>query len=139
MTVLVTTHYIEEVEACDRVCIIDNGKVQALDTPDALKKAHGKQLLRIVPRSEADRRDFLSRYADRVVSDAGEEIVLASDDGFVEAFLSDGGNRIRALSIDVPNLATVFLSLTGEDLRDRAAGARERTYAFGQKGGEHTR
>ena len=139
MTVLVTTHYIEEVEACDRVCIIDNGKIQALDTPDALKKAHGKQLLRIVPRSEADRQDFLSRYADRVVRDAGEEIVLASDDGFVEAFLSDGGNRIRALSIDVPNLETVFLSLTGKDLRDRAAGARERTYAFGKRGGEHTR
>lgn len=139
MTVLVTTHYIEEVEACDRVCIIDNGKVQALDTPDALRRAHGQQILRIVPKSDADRQDFLSRYADRVVRDAGEEIVLASDDGFVESFLSDGGNRIRALTIDVPNLETVFLSLTGKDLRDRATGARERTYAFGQRGGEHTR
>ncbi len=139
MTVLVTTHYIEEVEACDRVCIIDNGKVQALDTPDALKRAHGQQLLRVVPKSDADRQDFLTRYAGRVVKDTGEEIVFASNDGFVEAFLSDGGNRIRALSIDVPNLETVFLSLTGRDLRDQAAGAREQTYAFGQKGGEHTR
>ncbi len=139
MTVLVTTHYIEEVEACDRVCIIDRGKVLALDTPDALKRAHGRQLLRIVPRSDADRRDFLARYPDQVVSDTGAEIVFASNDGFVEAFLSEGGNRIRALAIDAPNLETVFLSLTGRDLRDQAAGARERTYAFGKKGGEHTR
>ena len=38
ITVLVTTHYIEEVEGCDRACIIDNGKVLALDTPDALRR-----------------------------------------------------------------------------------------------------
>ena len=139
MTVLVTTHYIEEVEACDRVCIIDKGKVLALDSPDALKRAHGRQLLRIVPRTDADRRDFLARYQDQVVTDTDGEIVFASNDGFVEAFLSEGGNRIRALAIDVPNLETVFLSLTGRDLRDQAAGARERTYAFGKKGGEHTR
>ena len=139
MTVLVTTHYIEEVEACDRVCIIDKGKVLALDTPDALKRAHGRQLLRIVPRTDADRRDFLARYPDQVVTDTGGEIVFASNDGFVEAFLSEGGNRIRALAIDVPSLETVFLSLTGRELRDQAVGARERTYAFGKKGGEHTR
>ncbi len=139
MTVLVTTHYIEEVEACDRVCIIDYGRVQTMDSPDALKRAHGRQFLRIVPKSDEDRMDFLSRYADRVVRETGEEIVFAATDGFVEAFLSEDGNRIRALSIDQPNLESVFLSLTGRELRDQAAGARERTYAFGQRGGEHTR
>ena len=139
ITVLVTTHYIEEVEACDRVCIIDDGRVQAMDSPDALRRAHGRQLLRIVPKSDTDRRDFLARYADRVSREAGDEIVLVADDGFVEAFLSKDGNRVRALSIDLPNLETVFLSLTGRELRDRAAGAREQTYAFGRRGGEHTR
>lgn len=139
MTVLVTTHYIEEVETCDRVCIIDDGRIQTMDSPDALKKAHGQQFLRVVPKSDEDRLDFLSRYADRLVRETGEEIVLAATDSFVEAFLSEDGNRIRALSIDQPNLETVFLSLTGRELRDQAAGARERTYAFGRKGGEHTR
>ena len=139
ITVLVTTHYIEEVEACDRVCIIDHGKVLAIDAPEALKKAHGQQLLRIVPRDDTTHRDIAARYADRMVRESGAEIVLTSDDAFVESFLSEHGSRIRALSVDVPSLETVFLSLTGRELRDQAVGARERTYAFGKRGGEHTR
>ena len=142
ITVLVTTHYIEEVEGCDRVCIVDQGKVLALDTPEALKRAHGQQILRIVPKGEDDRQEILTRYADRLAGEtgkAGEAILLASDDAFVEALLAEYGTRIRSLTNEVPSLETVFLSLTGRELRDRAAGARERTLAFGKRGGEHTR
>jgi ABC-2 type transport system ATP-binding protein len=142
ITVLVTTHYIEEVEGGDRVCIIDHGKVVALDTPEALKRQHGQQLLRIVPKSDGDRQEILARYADRVAGEAGkssETILLTSDDAFVEAVLAEYGRRIRSLAIEVPSLETVFLSLTGRELRDQAAGARERTLAFGKRGGEHTR
>jgi len=139
ITVLVTTHYIEEVEGCDRVCVVDHGKVLALDTPEALKRDHGQQLLRIVPKGDGDRREILTRYADRLAGEAGEAILLTSDDAFAEAFLAGYGTRIRSLAIEVPSLETVFLSLTGRELRDQAAGARERTLAFGKRGGEHTR
>ena len=139
LTVVVTTHYIEEVESCDRVCVIDNGKVLAIDTPNALRRAHGQQLLRVVPRSDADRTEILARCADRLVRQAGPEIVLRSDDAFVETFLAEFGTRIRALSNELPSLESVFLSLTGRELRDQAAGPRERTAAFGRRGGEHTR
>ena len=139
LTVVVTTHYIEEVESCDRVCIIDNGKVLAIDTPDALRRAHGQQLLRVTPRADSDRAEILERFADRVVRQSGTEIVLKSDDAFVETFLGEFGTRIRALSNELPSLESVFLSLTGRELRDQGAGARERTAAFGLKGGEHTR
>ena len=53
LTVVVTTHYIEEVEGSDRVCIIDHGKVLAIDTPAALKAARGQSLLRIGTIDEA--------------------------------------------------------------------------------------
>ncbi len=139
ITVLVTTHYIEEVENCDRVCVIDHGKVLALDTPEALKRAYGQQLLRIVPKSDGDRQEILARHAARLVGESGETILLNSDDAFAEAVLAEYGSRIRSLTIEVPSLETVFLSLTGRELRDRAAGARERTLAFGKRGGEHTR
>ncbi len=142
ITVLVTTHYIEEVEGCDRVCVVDQGKILALDTPEALKRDHGQQLLRIVPKGDGDRKEILTRYVDRLAGEpreAGETILLASDDAFAEAFLAEFGGRIRALAIETPSLETVFLSLTGRELRDRAAGARERTLAFGKRGGEHTR
>ncbi|MET3927895.1 ABC transporter ATP-binding protein [Devosia sp. 2618] len=139
LTVVVTTHYIEEVENCDRVCIIDHGKVLAIDTPDTLRNAHGQQLLRVVPATDQDRADILQRYADRVVHRTGPEIALNSDEAFVATFLAEFGTRVVALTKEVPSLETVFLSLTGRELRDRAADVRERTAAFGRRGGEHTR
>lgn len=139
ITVVVTTHYIEEVESCDRVCIIDGGKVLALDTPEALKQAHGQTVLRLTPASPADREAIITRYPDRLTTSQGAELTLRSDEAFVAALLAEFGTRLTALRIEVPSLETVFLSLTGRDLRDRAADAREQTRAFGQRGGEHTR
>ncbi|MCC6303581.1 MAG: ATP-binding cassette domain-containing protein [Rhodobacteraceae bacterium] len=139
ITVLVTTHYIEEVEGCDRVCIVDRGRVLALDAPETLKRTHGGQMLRIVPRGDDDRRAILGRFADRLKGEAGDAILLASDDAFVEAFLADCGRRIRSMTVEIPSLETVFLTLTGRALRDQSAGESERTRAFGRRGGEHTR
>jgi ABC-2 type transport system ATP-binding protein len=139
ITVLVTTHYIEEVEGCDRVCIVDHGKVLALDTPEALKRDHGRQVLRIVPKADDVRQEIMARFADRLAGNAGEAVLLTADDPFVEAMLGEYGSRMRSLAIEVPSLETVFLSLTGRELRDQAAGVRERTLAFGKRGGEHTR
>lgn len=139
ITVLVTTHYIEEVEACDKVCIIDHGKVLADGAPEALKRQYGQQLLRIVPKAQADYDGIAARYAARLTKADKGEIILTSDDAFSESFLAENGARIRALSIEVPSLESVFLTLTGREIRDKAAGAREQTKAFGKMGGEHTR
>lgn len=139
ITVLVTTHYIEEVEGCDRVCIIDGGKVLALDTPETLKRAHGQALVRLTPATDADREAIAARYPDRLTGKPGAELTLVSDEAFVAALLAEFGTRITALKVEVPSLETVFLSLTGRELRDKAAGAREQTLAFGRRGGEHTR
>jgi ABC-2 type transport system ATP-binding protein len=139
LTAIVTTHYIEEVENCDRVCIIDRGRILADDAPSALKIRHGHELLRIVSRDEATRAELLAAYPDIAITQ-GEEIALrGGGDAFMEDFLNRYGTRIRKLSIEEPSLESVFLSLTGRELRDQAAGARERTYEFGKRGGEHTR
>jgi ABC-2 type transport system ATP-binding protein len=138
LTIIVTTHAIDEAEACDRVCIIDRGAVVALDTPAALKAAHGQQHLRVAPRSEADAAAILAEHA--TARQDGNEILLhSSGDAFAEAFLARHGGRIRRLAVEDPSLETVFLTLTGHALRDHAAGARERTQAFARQGGEHTR
>jgi len=138
ITVLVTTHYIEEVEACDQVCVIDSGKVLAEGSPAELKQRYGQQLLRVVPKTDADHAAIAAQYADRISTDSAAEIILTSDDAFSEGFLAENGARIRALSIEVPSLNSVFLTLTGREIRDQAAGAREQTRAFGKIGGEHT-
>jgi ABC-2 type transport system ATP-binding protein len=139
LTVIVTTHYIEEVENCDRVCIIDGGRILANDAPAVLKARHGHELVRVVPRDETIAAEIVAAHAD-VATRIGEEIVLRlPGDAFTESFLARYGTRIRRLSIEEPSLESVFLSLTGRELRDQAAGARERTFEFGKRGGEHTR
>ena len=142
MTVLVTTHYIEEVEGCDRICVIDRGEILALDTPTELKRIHGEQYLRITLRDENTTAEIAKKYHDRIIdhkSEASQQIILKSDAVFVELFLAEYGSRLRSLVNEVASLETVFLNLTGKDLRDQVAGIRERTRSFGKRGGEHTK
>jgi len=139
LTIVVTTHYIEEVEGCDRVCIIDRGQILAIDTPATLKAAHGQQLLRVLPREEATASEIMLAYPDTTVRRNDEIIIKSSGNEFAEAFLSRYGSRIRRLSVEEPSLESVFLSLTGREIRNQGADARERTLAFGRQGGEHTR
>lgn len=139
LTILVTTHYIGEVEGCDRVCIIDHGKILASGTPDALKAEHGQEILRIQPRDPGVTKEIADGYSEVVAQKNGEVILNIEGEGFVERFLAEYGAKIRSLSVEKPSLESVFLSLTGRELRDQAAGARERTYTFGKRGGEHTR
>ena len=139
LTVVITTHYIEEVESADQVCVIDHGKILALGPPAALKAAHGQQLLRLTPRDAAAAAALTEEHATRIVK-SGAELTLTSDgDAFVEALLARHGTRIRRFSVEDPSLESVFLALTGRDLRDQAASPRARTLAFGRQGGEHTR
>jgi ABC-2 type transport system ATP-binding protein len=139
LTLVVTTHYIEEVESCDRVCIIDRGKVLVEGTPEQLKTERGHETLRVLPIDEATGEAIVGRYGGAVRNAAGEIVLPVPDTGFAEAFLAAFGSRVKSFELESPNLETVFLSLTGRGLRDQAAGARERTYAFGRQGGEHTR
>ena len=139
LTVIVTTHYIEEVEGADRVCVIDRGHILANDTPAALKLAHGQELLRVVPTEESTAADIMSSLSDRAIRNGAEIVLKSGNDAFTESFLARYGSRIRSFVVEKPSLESVFLSLTGRELRDQAAGARDRTHAFGKRGGEHTR
>lgn len=139
LTLVVTTHYIEEVERCDRVCIIDGGKVLVEGTPDALRAEHGQQLVRLSARDIATETEIIARYPDALRNAAGEIVIQVHQPGLGENILESFGSRLKSFQLESPNLEAVFLSLTGRELRDRAAGLRERTLAFGRQGGEHTR
>jgi ABC-2 type transport system ATP-binding protein len=139
LTVIVTTHYIEEMEGCDRVCIIDHGKILADDAPATLKSRHGQQIVRLVATDEAAAAEIVAAWPEIASRKDGEIVIKSSGDAFAEALLTRYAGRIRRFSVEEPSLESVFLSLTGRDLRDQAAGARERTFQFGKRGGEHTR
>src|SRR5712671_1029852 len=86
LTVIVTTHYIEEVEGADRVCIIDHGRILANDAPAALKLAHGQALLRVVASEESTAADIMAAYGDRAIRKDADIILKSNGDAFAEAF-----------------------------------------------------
>jgi ABC-2 type transport system ATP-binding protein len=138
LTVLVTTHYIEEVDVCDRVCIIDHGKVLTVGTPHGLKAAHGQTIVRLLPRNDSTREALIASHPD-AISEGDLVVIPIAHDEAIEALLANYGTRLRAFTVERPTLESVFLKLTGRAIRDQAAGVRDRLLAFANRGGEHTR
>lgn len=123
VTLVVTTHYIEEVDACDRVCIIDHGNVLALDTPETLKTRHGEQSIRIEPRDGEAAEAILRRFPEAVAAPGGRMVIATRDPKVGEALLGEFGQRLRSIFFERSSLESVFLNLTGRDIRDRSGNA----------------
>lgn len=123
-TVFLTTHYMEEAERlCDRVLIIDDGRIVALDTPEALIRSLGVERRLVftipegtdgIPRMELPQVDRVEQIGDRVV-------IYGRGDRFagpVVTALEVAGVDFRDLRTEDPSLEDVFLSLTGREMRE---------------------
>ena len=129
MTVLYTTHYMEEAEELsDRVGIIDNGKLIALGTQDELKKLVGEQetlRLHFGAGHQANGDATLFTEIDGVLTTTAvnDELILSVTEATavlsgVVSKANSLGLQIRSIDIEEPNLEAVFLHLTGHALRD---------------------
>jgi ABC-2 type transport system ATP-binding protein len=129
MTVLYTTHYMEEAEELsDRVGIIDHGQLIALGTQKELTKLVGEQeTLRLhlgEGDSSAETAELLQKLDCVLVAGANNGEVVLTVDEAAEALPSivsaanEANIRIRSIDIEEPNLEAVFLHLTGRALRD---------------------
>lgn len=128
-TVVLTTHYMDEAEAlCERVAIIDHGRLVALDTPQALIRQYAPGVkVHVRPQDGAATAlaDALRSLpgVQRVSADAPDEVVLFSVD-FEETIAAlirlgkEGAVRYQSLRVEAPNLEDVFLQLTGRRLRE---------------------
>ena len=127
-TILLTTHYMEEADAlCDRVAIMDHGRILALDTPAALKRSVGADTVVSVKAvgdldrlAEAFRTRIDGVTRIRPLAD-GVELQLRGVDHLVPRVVEaaeSAGVTLADLSVTEPTLETVFISLTGKDLRD---------------------
>ncbi len=123
-TVFLTTHYMEEAERlCDRVAIMDHGKIVALDTPEALIRSLGieKRLVFTLPPGQATPSLASLPQVSRV-EQAGERLtVYGHGERFVSAVvyaLEDAGVPFLDLRTEQPNLEDVFLALTGREMRE---------------------
>jgi ABC-2 type transport system ATP-binding protein len=99
-TIVYTTHYMEEAQRlCDRVGIIDYGRLLALDTVEGLIAAHGGK--NIISAERAD-----------------GELRVEADDPMAELVRLQEGGKLLRFSVESPDLEGVFLNLTGRHLRD---------------------
>ena len=127
-TVLLTTHYMEEAaQLCDRVAIMAHGKILALDTPEALKQSVGADTIVTVsaggdPAALAQRlSQELSGVTRTRVLDGGVELHVKGAERLVPRVVNaaeSGGFDVVDLSVSEPSLETVFINLTGKELRD---------------------
>jgi ABC-2 type transport system ATP-binding protein len=123
-TVFLTTHYMEEAERlCDRVLIIDQGKIVALDTPTALirRLGQGKRLVVTIPDSPGKLPLHDLPQVERVETNGKEVVIYGRGDRFagpVVTALEHAKIDFQDLRTEQPNLEDVFLTLTGREMRE---------------------
>lgn len=123
-TIFITTHYMEEAELlCDRVAIIDQGKIVALDTPQNLIKSLGQEK-RLIFSLESEFSIEKLRKIEGVteVEKIGDRIIVQGrEDEFIYRVMSvliKERIKFREIKIEQPNLEDVFLALTGKKIRE---------------------
>lgn len=126
MTIFLTTHYLEEADLlCDRIAIIDHGKIVKIGSPNNLKKEIGGDLIEIKVNSQllnVDDEIIKLPYVKevkriengfRIKAESGEEAAP-----LIFEFLRNKGIKIKSLSITKPTLDEVYLEYTGRRLRE---------------------
>jgi ABC-2 type transport system ATP-binding protein len=135
VTVFLTTHYIEEAERlCDRVAIIDHGRIVAIGSPDELKQGIGgdviyvrtgdkSSLIRLVEALQEDGMVLRYRELDGVLALSVNNASRVIPSVFEVA--NRMGIRIEEIKYTQPSLSDVFLHYTGREIRDEEANWRE--------------
>lgn len=134
MTIFVTTHYMEEADQiCDRIGIIDQGKILALDTPEELKKTLGGDIITFSfsddIKADDARKAFDVLCKKKIISEISS---AGSDNNTFSAVTADGevalplffstlekaGLKVSRVTLKSPTLDDVFVSFTGSELRE---------------------
>ena len=130
ITIILTTHYMEEADMlCDRIGIIDKGKIVALDTPAGLKAGLGGDIVRIKTKTQG---------AERIISQFDFVRKVEHSDGFLVLSVDSAKRALPVLlqAIEAesaefasPSLNDVFIQLTGRNIKEQAEGGFMERYA----------
>jgi ABC-2 type transport system ATP-binding protein len=127
-TIMLTTHYMEEADQlCGRVAIMDRGRILAMGTPASLKKQIDADTI-VTVTATGDRDDLAQALTERINGvtrtrpiDGGVELLVKGEERLlpkVVAAAEEAGFPVLDLSLTEPTLETVFINLTGKELRD---------------------
>lgn len=132
MTIFVSTHYMEEADQlCDRVGIIDCGKIQVIDSPENMKNAMGNEVISILIDGDKNRDSFLSEIKKiefvKKINEDGLKLTLFASNGTevipkIFQISSTLDIKIKSISLTQPTLDDVFISYTGHEIRDDDSG-----------------
>ncbi len=132
MTIFLSTHYMEEADQlCDRIGIIDDGKIQVIDSPQNLKSAMGNEVISLTIENGDTEKAFLSELnkielINKINQDQNKITLFASKGTEVIPKIfqisSDLKVKINSLSLTQPTLDDVFISYTGHEIRDDDGG-----------------
>jgi ABC-2 type transport system ATP-binding protein len=128
VTIVLVTHFMEEAERlCDRVALIDSGRVVALDTPAALaERARGGKTVRFLPSAAFDDRLLTGLPEVTGLEHAGQHVVATGTGELVNAVilaLHAAGVTARDVQLDSSNLEDAFVKLTGSHLHTEGVAA----------------
>jgi ABC-2 type transport system ATP-binding protein len=120
ITIFLTTHYMDEAEYCDRIAIMDQGRIIVLDTPARLKGSVGKDRVQIqTDDSQVAIEALRERFGiEATVADGAVTFGVPEGEHFVPRLFAELGLPIRAVSVARPSLDDVFMSYTGTTIRD---------------------
>jgi ABC-2 type transport system ATP-binding protein len=123
ITVFMTTHYMDEAEHCNRIAIIDQGKIVALDTPDALKRMVGVDIVTVqIEGIEQAAREIQERYGlEPQRDDTRLRLEVEGGAEFIPRLVRDLGMAVKSVDLHRPTLDDVFIKLTGRAIRDAEA------------------
>jgi len=124
ITVFLTTHYMDEATVADRIAIIDNGKIIALDTPDALKRMVGGDIVTLkAENAEAAVAEIRENYNIEAQRDSeGIFFEVQNGEEFIPMLANNFKSGLQSISVRRPTLDDVFMKLTGHEIRDEAGG-----------------
>jgi len=136
MTIFLTTHYMEEADQlCDRIGIIDGGKIQVIDSPKNMKKAMGNEVISIILEEGENHDHFLSELKKiefvKKINEDGSKLTLFASNGTevipkIFQISSELKIKITSISLTEPTLDDVFISYTGHEIRDDDSGFNKR-------------
>jgi len=120
ITVFMTTHYMEEAENCDRIAVIDHGRIIALDTPANLKRRVHGDLVHLVTNDNKRAIEDIQKVFNITAREENNGLVLETEKGdeFIPRLVHSLPLQILSVSLKKPTLNDVFLKLTGRTIRD---------------------
>ena len=115
MTILLTTHLMEEADRCDRIAILDRGQLVALNTPRQLKEQIGGDVISVETGQPQPLAEQISKRFNIVARVLGGSVRIERTDGhkFITDLVEAFPGQIDAVSIHKPTLEDVFIRLTG--------------------------